>query len=57
MIPLIASVWFSTKDDKLKASMFNGSYKGKTGDFVIKENKTNRKLLLYRIKDKKFKKI
>lgn len=57
MIPLIASTWFSIKDLKLKASMFNGSYKGKTGNFTIKENKTYRKLFLYKIVDKKFKKI
>ncbi len=57
MIPLIASTWFQRKDTKLKASMFNGSYKGKTGEFIIKENKANRKLFLYKIEDKKFKKI
>ena len=57
MIPLIASTWFSIKELKLKASMFNGSYKGKTGNFTIKENKTYRKLFLYKIVDKKFEKI
>ena len=57
MIPLIASTWFNSKDRKLKASNFNGSYKGKTGNFSIKENRANRDLILYRIKNKKFKKI
>ena len=57
MIPLIASTWFNSKDRKLKASNFNGSYKGKTGNFSIKENKANRDLILYRIINKKFKKI
>tara|TARA_B100000212_G_scaffold341347_1_gene324275 strand:+ start:157 stop:1320 length:1164 start_codon:yes stop_codon:yes gene_type:complete len=57
MIPLIASTWFNTKDRKLKASNFNGSYKGKTGNFSIKENKANRDLILYKITNKKFKKI
>ena len=37
--------------------MFNGSYKGKAGNFSIKENKTNRNLLLYKINNKQFKKI
>ena len=41
----------------LKASNFNGSYKGKTGNFSIKENRANRDLILYRIINKKFKKI
>ena len=57
IIPLISATWFSTKETQLKASMFNGSYKGKTGEFTIKENKTDRKLFLYRIENKKFKKI
>ena len=57
MIPLIAATWFNSKETKLKASMFNGSYKGKTGNFSIKENKTYRNLILYKIIDKKFKKI
>lgn len=57
MIPLIAATWFNSKERKLKASSFNGSYKGKTGKFVIKENKTNRDLILYKIIKKKFKKI
>ncbi len=57
MIPLIAATWFSSKEKKLKASNFNGSYKGKTGNFTIKENKAYRNLNLYKIKDKKFKKI
>ena len=57
MIPLIASTWFNSKDRKLKASNFNGSYKGKTGNFSIKENRANRDLILYRIINKKFKKI
>lgn len=57
MIPLIASTWFNSKDRKLKASNFNGSYKGKTGNFSIKENKANRDLILYKIINKKFKKI
>ena len=57
MIPLIASTWFNTKDRKLKASNFYGSYKGKTGNFSIKENKANRDLILYKITNKKFKKI
>jgi len=57
MLPLIASTWFNSKDQKLKASNFNGSYKGKTGNFSIKENKVNRNLILYKIVDKKFKKI
>ncbi len=57
IVPLIASTWFSSKDQKMKASMFNGSYKGKTGDFTIKDNKTERKLFLYKIENKKFKKI
>ena len=57
MIPLIAATWFSLKDKTLKASNFNGSYKGKTGNFSIKENKTNRNLILYKIINKKFKKI
>ncbi len=57
MIPLIASTWFNSKDRKLKASNFHGSYKGKTGNFSIKENRANRDLILYRIKNKKFKKI
>ena len=57
MIPLIASTWFNSKDRKLKASNFNGSYKGKTGNFSIKENRANRDLILYKIKNKKFKKI
>jgi len=57
IIPLIASIWFSNSDPQLKASMFNGSYKGKTGSFTIKENKTNRELFLYKIEGKKFKKI
>ena len=57
MIPLIAATWFNSKEPKLKASMFNGSYKGKTGNFSIKENKTNRNLILYKIVDKEFKKI
>ena len=57
MIPLIASTWFNSKDRKLKASNFNGSYKGKTGNFSIKENRANRDLILYKIINKKFKKI
>ena len=57
IIPLISATWFSTKEKQLKASMFNGSYKGKTGEFTIKENKTDRKLFLYKIENKKFKKI
>ena len=57
MIPLIAATWFGTKEQKLKTSMFNGSYKGKAGNFSIKENKTNRNLLLYKINNKQFKKI
>ena len=57
MIPLIAATWFSSKEKKLKASNFNGSYKGKTGNFTIKENRAYRNLNLYKIKDKKFKKI
>ena len=57
MIPLIASTWFNSKDRKLKASNFNGSYKGKTGNFSIKENRANRDLILYKIMNKKFKKI
>jgi len=57
IIPLISATWFSTKETQLKASMFNGSYKGKTGEFTIKENKTDRKLFLYKIENKKFKKI
>jgi len=57
MIPLIASTWFNSKDRKLKASNFNGSYKGKTGNFSIKENRANRDLILYKIVNKKFKKI
>jgi len=57
MIPLIATTWFSSKEKRFKASMFNGSYKGKAGNFSIKENKTNRKLFLYKIANKKFKKI
>ena len=57
IIPLIASIWFSNSEPELKASMFNGSYKGKTGSFTIKENKTNRELFLYKIEGKKFKKI
>ena len=57
MIPLIAATWFGTKEKKLKTSMFNGSYKGKAGNFSIKENKTNRNLLLYKINNKQFKKI
>ena len=57
MIPLIASIWFNSKDRKLKTSNFNGSYKGKTGNFSIKENRANRDLILYKIVNKKFKKI
>jgi len=57
IIPLVSAVWFSTKENQLKASMFNGSYKGKTGDFTIKENSTERDLILYKIVNKKFKKI
>ena len=57
IIPLVSAIWFSTKEQQLKASMFNGTYKGKTGDFTIKENKTDRDLILYKIKNKKFKKI
>jgi len=57
MIPLIAATWFNSKESKFKASNFNGSYKGKTGNFVIKENRTNRDLILYKITKKKFKKI
>ena len=57
IIPLASAIWFSTKEQQLKASMFNGTYKGKTGDFTIKENKTDRDLILYKIKNKKFKKI
>ena len=57
MIPLIASIWFNSKDRKLKASNFNGSFKGKTGNFSIKENRANRDLILYKIINKKFKKI
>ena len=57
IIPLASAIWFSTKEQQLKASMFNGTYKGKTGDFTIKENKTDRDLILYKIQNKKFKKI
>ena len=57
MIPLIASTWFNSKGRKLKASNFNGSYRGKTGNFSIKENRANRDLILYKIINKKFKKI
>ncbi len=57
MIPLIAATLFSSKERKLKASNFNGSYKGKTGNFTIKDNRANRNLILYKIKGKKFKKI
>ena len=57
IIPLASAIWFSTKEQQLKASMFNGTYKGKTGDFTIKENKTHRDLILYKIENKKFKKI
>lgn len=57
IIPLVSAIWFSTKEQQLKASMFNGTYKGKTGDFTIKENKTDRDLILYKIENKKFKKI
>ncbi len=57
MIPLIATTWFGSKEQRLKASNFNGSYKGKTGNFTIKENRANRNLILYKITDKKFKKI
>ena len=57
IIPLVSAIWFSTKEQQLKASMFNGTYKGKTGNFTIKENKTDRDLILYKIENKKFKKI
>ena len=57
IIPLVSAIWFSTKEQQLKASMFNGTYKGKTGDFTIKQNKTDRDLILYKIENKKFKKI
>lgn len=57
IIPLASAIWFSTKEQQLKASMFNGTYKGKTGDFTIKENKADRDLILYKIENKKFKKI
>ncbi len=57
IIPLASAIWFSTKEQQLKASMFNGTYKGKTGDFTIKQNKTDRDLILYKIENKKFKKI
>lgn len=57
IIPLASAIWFSTKEQQLKASMFNGTYKGKTGDFTIKENKTDRDLILYKIENKRFKKI
>ena len=57
MIPLIAATWFNSKERKLKASNFNGSYKGKTGNFIIKDNKANHELILYKIINKKFKKI
>ena len=57
IIPLASAIWFSTKEQQLKDSMFNGTYKGKTGDFTIKENKTDRDLILYKIENKKFKKI
>jgi len=57
IIPLASAIWFSTKEQQLKASMFNGTYKGKTGNFTIKENKTDRDLILYKIENKKFKKI
>ena len=57
IIPLASAVWFSTKEQQLKASMFNGTYKGKTGDFTIKENKADRDLILYKIENKRFKKI
>ena len=57
IIPLASAIWFSTKEQQLKASMFNGTYKGKTGDSTIKENKTDRDLILYKIENKKFKKI
>ena len=58
MIPLIAATWFSLDDDQeFKTSLLNGSYKGKTGTFTINQNKTERELFLYQIKNKKFKKI
>lgn len=57
IIPLASAIWFSTKEQQLKASMFNGTYKGKTGDFTIKENKADRDLILYKIENKRFKKI
>lgn len=57
IIPLASAIWFSTKEQQLKASMFNGTYKGKTGNFTIKENKADRDLILYKIENKRFKKI
>ena len=57
IIPLVSAIWFSTKEQQLKASMFNGTYKGKTGNFTIKENKADRDLILYKIENKKFMKI
>ena len=57
IIPLASAIWFSTKEQQLKASMFNGTYKGKTGDFTIKGNKADRDLILYKIENKRFKKI
>tara|TARA_A100001011_G_scaffold389144_1_gene470086 strand:- start:1338 stop:2501 length:1164 start_codon:yes stop_codon:yes gene_type:complete len=57
MIPLIAATWFSSKEERFKTSMFNGTYKGKSGNFSIKENKANRTLILYKIEKKKFKRI
>jgi len=39
IIPLISANWFNNKDSKIKISSLNGSYKGKTGEFEIKNNK------------------
>ena len=57
IIPLISATWFNNKDSKIKISSLSGSYKGKTGEFEIKNNKVDRKLNLYQIQNKKFKKI
>ncbi|MEK9717008.1 MAG: hypothetical protein VW228_01770, partial [Pelagibacteraceae bacterium] len=57
IIPLISATWFNNKDSKIKISTLSGSYKGKTGEFEIKNNKVDRKLNLYQIQNKKFKKI
>jgi hypothetical protein len=57
IIPLLAATWFSLDKEEFKVSLLNGSYKGKTGNFTINQNKVDRELNLYRIKNKKFKKI